>query len=87
MRERCITRSGATIADYMPCLGISMPLHRLDSLAGISAQEWDALVPVAQPFLRHAFTQQPDEARLGMEAQQIALRVMPQEKTALDQIG
>ena len=32
-----------------------MPLHRLDSLAGISAQEWDALVPLTQPFLRHAF--------------------------------
>ena len=32
-----------------------MPLQRLDSLSAISAQQWDALVPEAQPFLRHAF--------------------------------
>ena len=32
-----------------------MPLQRLDSLSAISAAQWDALVPVAQPFLRHAF--------------------------------
>ena len=43
-----------------------MPLHRLDSLSAISAQEWDALVPVAQPFLRHAFlTALEDSASLG----------------------
>ena len=32
-----------------------MPLQRLDSLSAISARQWDALVPEAQPFLRHAF--------------------------------
>lgn len=32
-----------------------MPLQRLDSLSAISAEQWDALVPVAQPFLRHGF--------------------------------
>ena len=32
-----------------------MPLQRLDSLSAITAQEWDGLVPVEQPFLRHAF--------------------------------
>ena len=32
-----------------------MPLQRLDSLSTIPAHEWDALVPVAQPFLRHGF--------------------------------
>lgn len=32
-----------------------MPLQRLDSVSSISAAQWDALVPVAQPFVRHAF--------------------------------
>jgi uncharacterized protein len=32
-----------------------MPLQRLDSLSAIAPQVWDALVPDAQPFLRHAF--------------------------------
>ena len=43
-----------------------MPLQRLDSLSAITAQEWDALVPVAQPFLRHAFLSTlEDSASLG----------------------
>ena len=43
-----------------------MPLHRLDSLSAISAQEWDALVPASQPFLRHAFLSAlEDSASLG----------------------
>ena len=43
-----------------------MPLQRLDSLSAITAQEWDALVPVAQPFLRHAFLSAlEDSASLG----------------------
>ncbi|MBO5393313.1 MAG: N-acetyltransferase, partial [Pseudomonas sp.] len=43
-----------------------MPLQRLDSLSTIPAHEWDALVPVAQPFLRHAFlTTLEDSASLG----------------------
>lgn len=32
-----------------------MPLHVLHSLSAIAPQEWDALVPETQPFLRHAF--------------------------------
>jgi len=31
-----------------------MPLQRLDSLSEIAPQTWDALVPQAQPFVRHA---------------------------------
>ncbi|WP_426247912.1 GNAT family N-acetyltransferase [Pseudomonas sp. TWR3-1-1] len=43
-----------------------MPLHRLDSLSAVSAQEWDALVPASQPFLRHAFLSAlEDSASLG----------------------
>ena len=43
-----------------------MPLQRLDSLSAITAQEWDALVPVEQPFLRHAFLSSlEDSACLG----------------------
>jgi uncharacterized protein len=32
-----------------------MPLQRLDSLSALAPELWDALVPTAQPFLRHAF--------------------------------
>ncbi|WP_419736717.1 GNAT family N-acetyltransferase [Pseudomonas sp. COR18] len=32
-----------------------MPLQRLQSLAEIAPEDWDALVPSGQPFLRHAF--------------------------------
>lgn len=32
-----------------------MPLKTLNSLRDLSADTWDALVPEAQPFLRHAF--------------------------------
>ncbi|MDE1164109.1 MAG: GNAT family N-acetyltransferase [Pseudomonas sp.] len=32
-----------------------MPLHVLHSLDSIDAAQWDALVPSAQPFLRHGF--------------------------------
>ena len=43
-----------------------MPLQRLDSLSTIPSHEWDALVPVAQPFLRHAFLSTlEDSASLG----------------------
>ncbi len=46
--------------------GLSMPLQRLDSVSAISAPQWDALVPVAQPFVRHAFLSAlEDSASLG----------------------
>ncbi|WP_175566154.1 peptidogalycan biosysnthesis protein, partial [Pseudomonas aeruginosa] len=32
-----------------------MPIQTLATLADIDAGEWDALLPPAQPFLRHAF--------------------------------
>ncbi len=32
-----------------------MPIQTLATLADIDAAEWDALLPPAQPFLRHAF--------------------------------
>ena len=32
-----------------------MPLQRLTRLSEIAPQTWDALVPDAQPFVRHAF--------------------------------
>ena len=32
-----------------------MPLQRLSRLSEIAPQTWDALVPDAQPFVRHAF--------------------------------
>ncbi len=32
-----------------------MPLQRLQSLSDVAAEQWDALVPDGQPFLRHAF--------------------------------
>ncbi len=32
-----------------------MPLHVSHSLGEVSASDWDALLPVDQPFLRHAF--------------------------------
>lgn len=32
-----------------------MPLQRLPSLSETAPQTWDALVPHAQPFVRHAF--------------------------------
>ncbi len=43
-----------------------MPLQRLDSLSEIAPQAWDALVPDAQPFVRHAFLSAlEDSASLG----------------------
>jgi len=32
-----------------------MPLHVVSTLAHVDSHEWDALLPVAQPFLSHAF--------------------------------
>ncbi len=32
-----------------------MPLHVAHSLGEVSASDWDALLPIDQPFLRHAF--------------------------------
>ncbi|KAF1066541.1 MAG: hypothetical protein GAK45_01892 [Pseudomonas citronellolis] len=32
-----------------------MPIQTLDRLADLDASQWDALLPDAQPFLRHAF--------------------------------
>ena len=46
-----------------------MPLQRLDSLSEIAPQAWDALVPDAQPFVRHAFLSAlEDSASLGSQA-------------------
>lgn len=43
-----------------------MPLKRLNSLSEISPDEWNALVPEDQPFLRHAFLSAlEDSASLG----------------------
>jgi predicted N-acyltransferase len=32
-----------------------MPIQTLSRLADLDARQWDALLPDAQPFLRHAF--------------------------------
>lgn len=46
-----------------------MPLQRLDSLSEIAPQAWDALVPQAQPFVRHAFLSAlEDSASLGPQS-------------------
>jgi predicted N-acyltransferase len=46
-----------------------MPLQRLDSLSEIAPQAWDALVPDAQPFVRHAFLSAlEDSASLGPQS-------------------
>lgn len=43
-----------------------MPLKRLNSLSEVSPDEWNALVPEDQPFLRHAFLSAlEDSASLG----------------------
>ena len=46
-----------------------MPLQRLDSLSEIAPQTWDALLPSAQPFVRHAFLSAlEDSASLGPQS-------------------
>ena len=46
-----------------------MPLQRLDKLSAIAPQVWDALVPQAQPFVRHAFLSAlEDSASLGPQS-------------------
>ena len=43
-----------------------MPLQRLQSLSEVAAEQWDALLPDRQPFLRHAFLSTlEDSASLG----------------------
>ena len=43
-----------------------MPLQRLENLSDIAPRTWDALVPEAQPFLRHAFLSAlEDSASIG----------------------
>lgn len=43
-----------------------MPLQRLNNLSEIAPDDWNALVPVDQPFLRHAFLSAlEDSASLG----------------------
>ncbi|WQG57132.1 GNAT family N-acetyltransferase [Pseudomonas sp. RTB3] len=46
-----------------------MPLQRLDNLSEIAPSVWDALVPQAQPFVRHAFLSAlEDSASLGPQS-------------------
>ena len=46
-----------------------MPLQRLDKLSAIAPHVWDALVPQAQPFVRHAFLSAlEDSASLGPQS-------------------
>lgn len=46
-----------------------MPLQRLDNLSEIAPETWDALVPAAQPFVRHAFLSAlEDSASLGPQS-------------------
>ncbi|VFT04753.1 acyl- n-acyltransferase [Pseudomonas aeruginosa] len=40
-----------------------MPIQTLATLADIDAAEWDALLPPAQPFLRHAFLSALEDSR------------------------
>lgn len=40
-----------------------MPIHRLSRLSDLDAGQWDALLPDAQPFLRHAFLSSLEDSR------------------------
>ncbi|WP_413736246.1 GNAT family N-acetyltransferase [Sodalis sp. RH21] len=56
-----------------------MSLTSLPHLAGIPAEEWDALVPAGQPFLRHAFLSSLEDsgslgARSGWQAEHLLWR-------------
>ncbi|MBM7060622.1 N-acetyltransferase [Pseudomonas sp. UL073] len=67
-----------------------MPIQILDSLTALPAQAWDALLPEAQPFLRHAFLASLEESgsvggrsgwrpahRLLIDAQGVLLAALP----------